>query len=463
MRSIDPTTGESFAEFQEHTPKEVCELLAHAEEIAPAWRGTPFEERARLMRRAGMILREKRSGHAALMTREMGKPITQAEAEVDKCAAACDFFADHAARFLADEPVKTDASRSYIRYEPLGAILAIMPWNFPFWQVFRFAAPNLMAGNVGILKHAPNVSGCSLAIEHVFHDAGFPVGTFTSLLVDASAVEGLINESVVKGVTLTGSGRAGAAVGAQAGRALKKSVLELGGSDPFIVLPDADPVATARAAVAARCVNSGQSCIAAKRFIVVGDNPRFENEFSRAMAALRVGDPRDRQTEIGPLARRDLLENLARQVSASLDAGARLLTRGQILPGKGFFYAPTLLAEVRPGMPAFDEETFGPVAAMIRASDIDEAVCLANQTVYGLGASVWTGDSAVAERLAGRLECGTVFINGMVKSDPRLPFGGIKQSGYGRELASIGIREFTNVKTVWVKDVIEPATNASTE
>ncbi len=451
MQAIDPTTGKPLTEYADHTPAQVRELLAQAGRAFPVWRQTPIRERDRLMHQAAEALRARRDTLADLMTGEMGKPIVQAEAEIEKCAEACDYFADHAAEFLADELVLSDASRSYVRYEPLGAVLAIMPWNFPFWQVFRFAAPALMAGNVGILKHAPNVPGCAIAIEEIFRDAGFPAGVFTTLLVDASAVEEIINHPVVQAVTLTGSDRAGSSVASLAGKALKKTVLELGGSDPFIVLPDADPGATAKAAAAARCINSGQSCIAAKRFIVVGNHHAFEAEFAGALAALRVGDPRDRGVDVGPLARRDLMENLHRQVVASIKAGARRILGGDPMSGKGYFYPPTLLADVRPGMAAFDEETFGPVAALIHADDTDEAIRLANLSRYGLGASIWTREIATAEKIAARLECGSAFINGPVKSDSRLPFGGIKRSGYGRELSAAGIREFVNIKTVWVK------------
>jgi succinate-semialdehyde dehydrogenase/glutarate-semialdehyde dehydrogenase len=340
---------------------------------------------------------------------------------------------------------------SYVRFDPLGAVLAVMPWNFPFWQVFRFAAPALMAGNVGLLKHAPNVPGCALAIEQIFRDAGFPSGVFTTLLVDTPAVEGIIKHPTVAAVTLTGSGRAGSAVASQAGRALKKTVMELGGSDPFLVLPDADVKSTAKAAASARCINTGQSCIAAKRFIVIGDPQPFAREMSRVMSEMKVGDPTDRSVEIGPLARRDLLENLEDQVQRSIKAGATPLCGGHALARKGFFYAPTVLTGVRPGMAAFDEETFGPVAAVIGAKDEDEAIALANRSRYGLGASIWTRDTDRAQNLAARIEAGCVFVNGPVKSDPGLPFGGIKESGYGRELSREGIREFVNIKTVWVK------------
>jgi succinate-semialdehyde dehydrogenase/glutarate-semialdehyde dehydrogenase len=386
------------------------------------------------------------------MTEEMGKPIAAAESEVDKCAWVCDYYAEHAAAFLSPEASATDAARSFVRFDPIGPVLAIMPWNFPFWQHFRFAAPAVMAGNVGVLKHASNVPGCALAIEDLFRRAGFPEGVMTTLLVPSARTAELIARPEIKAVTLTGSEAAGREVAAQAGRHLKKTVLELGGSDPFIVLDDADPIAAAEQAARARTINSGQSCIAAKRFLVeeaVAD--RFEAEFVRRMEALRVGDPMDRETEVGPLAREDLLTALDDQVSRSVAAGARLATGGRRLDRKGWFYPPTVLLGVRPGMPAFDEETFGPVAAVTRARDAAEAIELANRSRFGLGASIWTGDPARAEDLAREIEAGSVFVNGMVKSDPRLPFGGVKSSGYGRELAAFGIREFVNIKTVWIK------------
>jgi succinate-semialdehyde dehydrogenase/glutarate-semialdehyde dehydrogenase len=457
MQSINPATEEVIAEYPAHNPTEVKDLLRQAGEAFERWRVTPITARGHVMQRAASVLRERSAELSALMTREMGKPIVQSEAEIEKCATCCDHFAEHAARYLAEETIASEADHSYVRYDPLGAVLAIMPWNFPFWQVFRFAAPSLMAGNVGVLKHAPDVAGCAIVIEQVFRDAGFPPGVFTTLLVDAAAVEGIMNDPVIAAVTLTGSNRAGMAVASEAGRALKRTVLELGGSDPFIVLPGVDVEATARSAVAARTINAGQSCIAAKRFIVVGNGDRFAKEMARHMAALKIGDPMDRSTQIGPLARLDLLENLHSQVARSVAAGAILLTGGNRLPIKGFFYAPTVLSEVRPGMPAFDEETFGPVAAVIAARDEDDAVELANRSPYGLGASIWTHDMALAERLAPRIDSGSVFINGPVASDPRLPFGGIKQSGYGRELSAHGIREFVNIKTVWIKHSQSPA------
>jgi succinate-semialdehyde dehydrogenase/glutarate-semialdehyde dehydrogenase len=452
MKAINPATEELVRDYPEPDAAEVAACLTAAEAAFTAWRKVPFAERSRLMSAAADLLRERRDEYGRLMTEEMGKPLAAAEGEVDKCAWVCDFYAEHAEAYLAGEAVATDASRSSIRYDPLGPVLAIMPWNFPFWQVFRFAAPALMAGNVGLLKHAGNVPGTALAIEETFRDAGFPDGTFTSLLIPSSRVPELIRHPVVRAVTLTGSERAGMEVAAEAGRCLKKTVLELGGSDPFIVLADADPAEAARQAARARTINSGQSCIAAKRFIVdetLAD--RFEEELVRRMEELKVGDPLDRATEVGPMARADLLDDLDDQVRRTVEAGATLRTGGRRRAGKGWFYLPTVLTGVKPGMAAFDEETFGPVAAVIRARGTDEAIELANRSRYGLGASVWTSDPVRAEALASEIEAGSVFINGSVKSDPRLPFGGIKSSGYGRELSAVGIREFVNIKTVWVK------------
>jgi succinate-semialdehyde dehydrogenase/glutarate-semialdehyde dehydrogenase len=451
LEVINPATEEVVRKVPEHDAAEVERRLAAAAGAFVAWRGTTFPERAEPMRRAAALLRERGERYARLMAEEMGKPIAAGRAEVEKCAWVCDFYAEHAARFLAPERVATEARESWVRFEPLGPVLAIMPWNFPFWQVFRFAAPALMAGNVGLLKHASNVPGSALAIDEVFRDAGFPAGSLACLLVGSEAVAGLIRDPRVRAVTLTGSDAAGRQVAAEAGKALKKTVLELGGSDPFIVLADADVESVALQAAKARAINSGQSCIAAKRFIVeapIGE--RFERAFVAAVAALRVGDPLDPTTEVGPLARADLLESLHSQVERSVAAGARLATGGRRLDRRGFFYAPTVLAGVEPGMPAFDEETFGPVAALVRARDSAHAVELANRSPYGLAASIWTGDPARGRDLAPAIEAGSVFVNEIVKSDPRLPFGGVKDSGYGRELSGFGIREFVNVKTVWV-------------
>jgi succinate-semialdehyde dehydrogenase/glutarate-semialdehyde dehydrogenase len=451
MACINPATEQPLPCPPDHTDEEMHATLRRSHEAFVKWRDTPIERRAELMRRAAATLRERRETLARTMTTEMGKPITPARQEIDKCAAACDWFANNAARLLAPETVESDAARSLVRYDPIGPVFAIMPWNFPYWQVFRFAAPTLMAGNTGILKHAPNVPACAEAIEKVFTDSGFPAGVFQHLRLSNDQAAAAIRSDPVAAVALTGSTRAGKSVAATAGGSLKKTVLELGGSDPFIVLADADIQATAKAAAAARCINSGQSCIAAKRFIIdqrIYD--AFAREMTAAMNALIVGDPTNEKTQLGPLARLDLLENLQRQVDQSIRVSAKLLTGGKRLPQKGYFYPPTVLAEVQAGSPAFDEESFGPVAALTRAKGADHAIELANRSIYGLGASIWTRETARAEKeLAPQIESGNVFINGPVKSDPRLPFGGIKQSGYGRELAAHGIREFTNIKSVW--------------
>ncbi|MGC8723762.1 MAG: NAD-dependent succinate-semialdehyde dehydrogenase [Acidobacteriota bacterium] len=451
MRAVNPATEEPVRELPDHNLAQVDEKLDLAAETFYFWRRTSFSERASLMKAAARRLRDGKGPYAALMTQEMGKTITAAEAEVEKCAWVCDFYADNAERFLAPEPVKTDAARSLVRFDPLGSVLAVMPWNFPFWQVFRFAAPALMAGNVGLLKHASNVPGCALAIEEVFRAAGFPMGTFQTLLVGSRIVEGIIRHPAVRAVTLTGSDPAGVVVASQAGAALKKTVLELGGSDPFIVLRDADVEAAARSAATARTINNGQSCIAAKRFIVeeaVAD--RFESALVSAMAALKVGDPMDRSTDVGPLARADLREELQGQVDRTVAAGAHLALGGRPMEGRGYFYPPTVLTGVEPGMAAFEEETFGPVAAVVRAQDAEHAIVLANASPFGLGACLWTADTDRGAALAAEVEAGAVFVNGIVKSDPRLPFGGVKRSGYGRELAAFGIREFVNIKSVWI-------------
>ncbi len=451
MKAINPTTEELMKEYPEHSQDQVTQRINAAVRAFPQWRKTPFGERASKMKKAAQILREKKHDFGRLMTEEMGKTIVSAEAEAEKCAWVCDYYAENAERFLSPEPEKTDASRSFVRFDPLGIVLAVMPWNFPFWQVFRFAAPGLMAGNVGLLKHASNVPGCALAIEEIFSEAGFPKGAFTTLLVGSPEVERLIRHPAIKAVTLTGSEPAGRAVAAQAGAALKKTVLELGGSDPFIVLADCDVPSVAREAAKARCINAGQSCIAAKRFIVEAPVAgEFEKEMVAAMAALKVGDPMDPEMDLGPQARLDLVEDLERQVELSVEAGAKLLLGGRRLPRKGYFFPPSVLGSVTPGMPAFDEEIFGPVAAIIEAKDAGEAVELANASNFGLGGSIWTGDPDRGEKLAADVESGAVFVNGIVKSDPRLPFGGVKHSGYGRELAAFGIREFVNIKAVWV-------------
>lgn len=450
MPLIDPATEQPLPDWPNHTPGEVESRLTQCYRAFESWRQTPLATRSDLVRRLAATLRQRKSQLSGLMTREMGKLIGAAESEVEKCAVTCEFFADRAPGWLEPQLVPSDASRSYVRYDPLGGVLAIMPWNFPFWQFFRFAAPALMAGNTAVLKHAPNVPACADAIEQLFADAGFPEHVVTNVRVDNAMAESLIRHPAVAAVTLTGSERAGIAVATAAASVLKKSVLELGGSDPFIVLPDADVEAAAQAAVEARCINAGQSCIAAKRFIVDHNVDMFEQTMAGIMQELIVGDPADRATQLGPLARLDLLEHLHDQVQRSLAMGAHLLTGGHRLDRPGYFYAPTVLTQVKPGMPAFDEELFGPVAAVVRADSVDHAIQLANQSRYGLGASIWTSNPENAEPLAARLESGNVFINGQVRSDPRLPFGGIKRSGWGRELSTQGLHEFTNIKTVHI-------------
>jgi len=451
LQSINPTTGEVIETFEETSPHELERVREGAHRAFLEWRSVAFATRGQMMRRAAAILKARKADHARAMTLEMGKPIGQAEAEVEKCALTCEYYAEHAEAFLAEQPRETEAARSYVRFDPLGPVLAVMPWNFPFWQVFRFAAPALMAGNVAVLKHASNVSRCALRIEEVFRDAGFPRGVFSAVLIGSPSVGKLVADRRIVAVTLTGSDRAGSSIAEGAGRELKKTVLELGGSDPFIVLGDADIHAAAGTAADARLINSGQSCIAAKRFIVVeAVADAFLERFLEELRSRRMGDPLDPQTQVGPQARVDLRDSLHHQVLESIERGAQRLLGGEMPAGRGAFYPPTLLAAVDKGMPAFDEETFGPVAAVIRAKDEADAVRLANDSVFGLGASVWTQDRARAERVAAQIEAGCVFVNGMVKSDPRLPFGGIKRSGYGRELSEYGLREFVNIKSVWI-------------
>jgi succinate-semialdehyde dehydrogenase/glutarate-semialdehyde dehydrogenase len=451
VQSVNPATEEVLASFEEHSQRQIDEALAKSVKSFHAWRERSFAERADLMRAAATELRRDADRYALLITQEMGKPLAQSKAEVEKCAWCCDYFAGNAEGFLADIPSPSSASESYVAFDPLGTVLAIMPWNFPFWQVFRFAAPTLMAGNAGILKHASNVPQCALAIEEIFQRAGFPEGVFQTLLIPGKQAQALISDPRIAAVTLTGSEEAGALVAGASGSALKPTVLELGGSDPFIVLEDADLEAAARVAVDARFQNAGQSCIAAKRFIVVESvADEFEQRFLKGIHNLIVGDPSEEGVRIGPLAKRDLVDTLDEQINASQARGAAILAGGHRLERDGYFYEPTLIAGVTPEMPVFSDETFGPAAALIRAADADEAIAIANNSRFGLGSNLWTRDLDRAKMLARKIEAGSVFINGMVASDPRLPFGGVKRSGYGRELSGFGIREFVNIKTVWI-------------
>jgi acyl-CoA reductase-like NAD-dependent aldehyde dehydrogenase len=449
--SINPATEEVVAMFEPFSPARIEAAIAGAARTFKGWRKTSFADRAAHLRAAGSFLRQDKTRLAGIITTEMGKPLAESQGEVEKCAWVCDYYAENAERFLRDDPRDSSASESYVQYMPLGPVLAVMPWNFPFWQVFRFAAPALMAGNTALLKHASNVTQCSLAIEQIFRDAGFPPGCFSSLVIPGSQVGDVIDDPRISAATLTGSEGAGSEVGARGGRALKKTVLELGGSDPFIVLEDADLDTAVEIGVKARYLNAGQSCIAAKRFILVDSAyAAFESRFAQRVAALKVGDPTDHSTQVGPLARSDLREVLEKQVRDSVERGARLLCGGTRRPGRGFFFNPAVLSGVSPDMPAACEEVFGPVAALIRARDCSEAIRIANNTPYGLGSSIWTTNLNRARRLARDIEAGQVFVNGAVASDPRLPFGGVKRSGYGRELSEYGIREFVNIQTVWI-------------
>ena len=452
IATINPATGETVKTFTALTDAEIENALALADRAFRDYRRVSFDTRSQWMQNAANLLEENAETYAKIMTLEMGKPITAAIAEVKKSASVCRFYAENAAQFLVDVPAESDASNSFIAYEPLGAILAVMPWNFPFWQVFRFAAPALMAGNVGLLKHASNVPQCALAIGEIFQKAGFPEGVFQTLLVGSNKVAQIITDDRVKAGTLTGSEPAGASLASLAGQNIKKTVLELGGSDPFIVLETADINAAVEAAVTARMLNNGQSCIAAKRFILISSiADEFESRMAEKFADLKIGDPMLPDTEVGPLATPDILTELHQQVQICVEAGAKVLTGGQLLEQPGNFYPPTILTQIPEGTPAYSEEFFGPVALIFRVNSLDEAITLANSTIFGLGASGWTTNQAEQERLIRELEAGAVFINGLVKSDPRLPFGGIKRSGYGRELSSQGIHEFVNIKTVWIK------------
>jgi succinate-semialdehyde dehydrogenase/glutarate-semialdehyde dehydrogenase len=451
IASINPATGEKLKEFSAFTQSEIEKRLQRAERAFDHHRREPFPKRALLLMGAASLLEQEKKNFARTITLEMGKLFGAALEELEKCARACRFYAENAERFLEDEPALTAAARSYVHYEPLGPVLAVMPWNFPFWQVFRFAAPALMAGNVGLLKHAANVPQCALAIEEIFCRAGFDEGVFQTLLIESEQVEKVIVDPRVKAVTLTGSERAGSAVASTAAREIKKAVLELGGSDAFIVMPSADFESALSTAVKARTINSGQSCIAAKRFFIadqVYDN--FVRQFVEKMRALRIGDPFDETTEIGPLATEQILNGVHEQVQKSIATGAKLLTGGNRIHGPGLFYEPTVLVNVPKESPAYCEEVFGPVASIFRVRDAAEAIETANDSSFGLGASAWTNDRDEQELFALELESGMVFINAMVASDPRLPFGGAKRSGFGRELGAHGIREFTNIKTIWI-------------
>ncbi|MFP4007010.1 MAG: NAD-dependent succinate-semialdehyde dehydrogenase [Spirulinaceae cyanobacterium] len=452
IATINPTTGETVKTFTPLTAAEIEQKIALAQTAFEKYRLTAFEDRAAKLYKAAEILERDTEKFAQIMTLEMGKPITGAIAEVKKCALVCRFYADNGAEFLADREVESDASLSLIRYQPLGAILAVMPWNFPFWQVFRFAAPTLMAGNVGLLKHASNVPQCAIAIEDIFTEAGFPPGVFQNLLIGSAQVEDIIKDDRIKAVTLTGSEPAGASVAATAGQVIKKTVLELGGSDPFIVLESADLDAAATTAAKARMLNNGQSCIAAKRFIVAESvAAEFEQKLIEQFKALKVGDPADENTHIGPLATPEMLEDIHQQVRKTVEMGATIVMGGQPLDSPGNFYPPTILKDIPKDSPGDTEEFFGPVALLFCIKDLDEAIQIANGTEFGLGASAWTENPQERDRLLNEIEAGAVFINGLVKSDPRLPFGGIKRSGYGRELGMLGIHEFVNIKTIWIK------------
>lgn len=452
LKSINPANGETVQAYSVMSDADVDTIITAVGAASTDWQASDFKRRRDLLLSAGEVLRTRKAEFSGLMVAEMGKTYASAEAEVDKCAWVCDYYAEHGEQFLQSETIASDASLSKIVYQPLGTVLAIMPWNFPFWQVFRFAAPALMAGNTGLLKHASNVTGCALAIEDIFRSAGFPENVFRTLAIGSDKVDRVIENPVVSAVTLTGSTPAGRAIAAKAGQCLKKTVLELGGSDPYVILADADLEMAVETCVNSRLINAGQSCIAAKRFIVVEQRAQeFIERFTALMASKKMGDPNDPETDLGPQARTDLRDDLHEQVNESIAMGAELLLGGEIPEGPGAFYPPTVLSGVQAGMPAYDDELFGPVAAIITASDESDAIRIANDSAFGLGAAVFTRDTEKGELIAAtRLQAGACFVNSLVKSDPRLPFGGIKQSGYGRELSHLGIREFVNVKTVYV-------------
>jgi len=453
LQSINPYTNELLKEYPEMSSSEIDEIIKNADIAFESWKNVGFDERAKLIKNAAAVLSRKKNDLAKLMTLEMGKPILQSVAEVEKCTWVCEYYSENAEQFLSDEIIKSDASKSFVSYKPLGVVLAVMPWNFPLWQVFRFAAPGLMAGNAGILKHSSNVSGCALAIEDIFNEAGFPDNLFRSILVKSSKMDNVIEHPLIRAVTLTGSGPAGRSVAGKAGSILKKTVLELGGSDPYLILDDADIELASATCVTARMINGGQSCIAAKRFIIVESvYDEFTKHFLEKMRQVKMGDPFNEENYLGPQASISLRDELHQQVIKSVELGAELLLGGEIPRLKGAFYPATILANVKKGMPAYDEELFGPVAALIKVKNEDEAIQVANDSIFGLGAAVFTEDIVKGEKIAKeKVNTGACFVNAFVKSDPRLPFGGVKESGYGRELSEFGIKEFVNIKTVYVK------------
>ncbi|RPI87590.1 MAG: NAD-dependent succinate-semialdehyde dehydrogenase [Chloroflexi bacterium] len=464
IATINPATGETVRTFEAYTPEQVINKLDISWQIYNIYRKVPLDQRTSWMENAAQILENRKEEFGRLMTLEMGKPLKAAIAEAEKCAWVFRYYAENAPRYLEDREVKTDAAHSFVRFQPVGPVLAVMPWNFPFWQVIRFAAPNLVVGNACLLKHASNVPQCALAIEELIREAGFPEGLFQTLLIGSDRVEEVLKSSRVRAATLTGSTAAGSAVASTAGKMIKKTVLELGGSDPFIVMPSADMEQAITTAVRARTINNGQSCIAAKRFIVheaIADE--FERRFVEGMRSLRIGDPLDPATQLGPLATMEQRDLLAGQVRQSVDLGARVLTGGHALDRPGAYYAPTVLTDIRPDSPAYRDELFGPVALLFRVPDAEAAIRLANDTRFGLGASVWTNDEAERRQAVAGIEAGMVFINAMTASDPRIPFGGVKRSGYGRELSELGIREFVNVKTLWVGPAKAPRASSPTE
>ncbi len=451
MQSLNPATCEVLKNYPEHTSSEVNKILEKVQQEWQSWKETSFAYRGELFSKAANILRTNKDFYARLMTTEMGKILRESQAEIEKCANACEFFAKESGNLLKDQILASDASRSLVVFQPLGVILAVMPWNFPFWQVFRFAAPTMMAGNAAVLKHSSNVPGCALAIESIFRDAGFPENIFRTLMIPSKDVEPVIAHPHIMAVTLTGSESAGIQVAGTAGKHIKKTVLELGGSDSFIVLEDADMDKAVQIAVTARMINQGQSCIAAKRFIVVESRVKeFEEKIKVALESLVIGDPLEIATNVGPMARKDLVDEIDAQVQESIRKGARLILGGKRPNRDGYYYLPTILTEVRKGFPVYDQETFGPVVAIIPVKDEEEAVIVANDSIFGLGGSVWTKDLKRGEAVARKINTGAVFVNGLTKSDPRLPFGGIKKSGYGRELSEYGIKEFVNIKTIWI-------------